>query len=60
MKQIRVGNGMEAGVTQGPMINGQAVEKVEELMGDALAKGAKVALAASGTRWAAPSSSRPS
>ncbi|KAA0680905.1 NADP-dependent succinate-semialdehyde dehydrogenase I [Azospirillum brasilense] len=44
VKQIRVGNGMEAGVTQGPMINGQAVEKVEELMGDALAKGAKVAL----------------
>ena len=44
VKQIRVGNGMEAGVTQGPMINGQAVEKVEELMGDALAKGATVAL----------------
>ncbi len=44
MKQIRVGNGMEAGITQGPMINGQAVEKVEELMGDALAKGATVAL----------------
>ncbi|WP_174436255.1 NADP-dependent succinate-semialdehyde dehydrogenase [Azospirillum brasilense] len=44
VKQIRVGNGMEAGITQGPMINGQAVEKVEELMGDALAKGAKVAL----------------
>lgn len=44
VKQIRVGNGMEAGVTQGPMINSQAVEKVEELMGDALAKGATVAL----------------
>ncbi|CAO3450283.1 Succinate-semialdehyde dehydrogenase [NAD(P)+] (EC 1.2.1.16) [Azospirillum argentinense] len=44
VKQIRVGNGMEAGVTQGPMINGQAVDKVEELMGDALAKGATVAL----------------
>lgn len=44
VKQIRVGNGMEAGVTQGPMINVQAVEKVEELMGDALAKGATVAL----------------
>ncbi|WP_200477147.1 NADP-dependent succinate-semialdehyde dehydrogenase [Azospirillum brasilense] len=44
VKQIRVGNGMEAGITQGPMINGQAVEKVEELMGDALAKGATVAL----------------
>ncbi|CAO3377575.1 NADP-dependent succinate-semialdehyde dehydrogenase [Azospirillum argentinense] len=44
VKQIRVGNGMEAGVTQGPMINGQAVDKVEELMGDALSKGATVAL----------------
>ncbi|TWA76518.1 succinate semialdehyde dehydrogenase [Azospirillum brasilense] len=44
VRQIRVGNGMEAGITQGPMINGQAVEKVEELMGDALAKGATVAL----------------
>ncbi|MCW2244022.1 NAD-dependent succinate-semialdehyde dehydrogenase [Azospirillum canadense] len=44
VKQIRVGNGMEAGVAQGPMINTQAVDKVEELMGDAVAKGAKVAL----------------
>ena len=44
VKQIRVGNGMEAGVQQGPMINAQAIDKVEELMGDAVAKGAKVAL----------------
>ncbi|MBP2314879.1 NAD-dependent succinate-semialdehyde dehydrogenase [Azospirillum soli] len=44
VKQIRVGNGMETGVTQGPMINAQAIDKVEELMGDAVAKGAKVAL----------------
>ena len=44
MKQIRVGNGLEAGVSQGPMINAQAIEKVEELMGDAVAKGATVAL----------------
>jgi succinate-semialdehyde dehydrogenase len=44
VKQIRVGNGMEAGVSQGPMINAQAIDKVEELMGDAVAKGAKVAL----------------
>ncbi|MBP2291754.1 NAD-dependent succinate-semialdehyde dehydrogenase [Azospirillum rugosum] len=44
VKEIRVGNGMEAGINQGPMINAQAVDKVEELMGDAVAKGAKVAL----------------
>ena len=44
VKQIRVGNGMESGVQQGPMINTQAIDKVEELMGDAVAKGAKVAL----------------
>ncbi|WP_448207237.1 NAD-dependent succinate-semialdehyde dehydrogenase [Azospirillum sp. sgz302134] len=44
VKQIRVGNGMDFGVQQGPMINAQAIDKVEELMGDAVAKGATVAL----------------
>ena len=44
VRAIRVGNGLEAGVQQGPMINAQALDKVEELMGDALAKGARVAL----------------
>ncbi|WP_431855653.1 NAD-dependent succinate-semialdehyde dehydrogenase [Azospirillum sp.] len=39
---IKVGNGLEAGITQGPMINAAGVAKVEELLGDALAKGAKV------------------
>ncbi len=39
---IKVGNGLEAGTTQGPMINAAGVAKVEELLGDALAKGAKV------------------
>ncbi len=43
-RQIRVGNGMEPGVHQGPMINRRAIEKVEELIGDAVAKGARVAL----------------
>ncbi len=38
---IKVGNGLEAGTTQGPMINAAGVAKVEELLGDALAKGAK-------------------
>ncbi len=44
VRAIRVGNGLEAGVQQGPMINAQALDKVEELMGDAVAKGARVAL----------------
>ena len=42
VRGINVGNGLEAGVTQGPMINAAGVAKVEELLGDALAKGAKV------------------
>jgi succinate-semialdehyde dehydrogenase/glutarate-semialdehyde dehydrogenase len=39
---MKVGNGFEAGVTQGPLIDRDALAKVEELMADALAKGAKV------------------
>ena len=41
---LRVGNGMDDGVTQGPMINEDAVEKVEAHIGDAVARGATVAL----------------
>ncbi|AWK89270.1 succinate-semialdehyde dehydrogenase (NADP(+)) (plasmid) [Azospirillum thermophilum] len=44
VSRFKVGNGAEAGVTQGPLINPQAVEKVEELLGDAVAKGARVVL----------------
>ncbi len=40
---LMVGRGDEAGVDIGPMISNAAVEKVEELLGDALAKGAVVA-----------------
>jgi succinate-semialdehyde dehydrogenase/glutarate-semialdehyde dehydrogenase len=40
--QMKVGNGFEAGVVQGPLIDGQALAKVEELMADALAQGATV------------------
>jgi succinate-semialdehyde dehydrogenase/glutarate-semialdehyde dehydrogenase len=39
---MKVGNGLEAGVTQGPLIEKKAVEKVEEHIADALAKGAKI------------------
>jgi succinate-semialdehyde dehydrogenase / glutarate-semialdehyde dehydrogenase len=41
---LKIGNGMMPGVEQGPLINMAAVEKVEELIGDATAKGAKIAL----------------
>ena len=41
---LRVGNGMDDGVTQGPMINEDAVEKVEAHIADAVAHGATVAL----------------
>ena len=40
---LKVGNGMEEGVTQGPMINAEAVEKVEAHIKDAVDRGARVA-----------------
>ncbi|MGJ4856766.1 NAD-dependent succinate-semialdehyde dehydrogenase [Labrys sp. KB_33_2] len=39
---LKVGNGLEAGVQQGPLIDEKAVEKVEEHISDAVAKGGKV------------------
>ena len=42
VEALKVGNGMEPGVTQGPLINAEAVEKVEEHIADATGKGAKV------------------
>jgi len=39
---IKVGNGFETGVNQGPLIDDQAVAKVEAHVADALAKGARV------------------
>ncbi len=40
---MRVGDGLEPDVTTGPLIDMGAVEKVEEHIGDAVSKGAKVA-----------------
>jgi succinate-semialdehyde dehydrogenase/glutarate-semialdehyde dehydrogenase len=40
--EMKVGDGAEPGVVQGPLINMDAVEKVERLLGDATAKGAKI------------------
>jgi succinate-semialdehyde dehydrogenase/glutarate-semialdehyde dehydrogenase len=42
VEAMKVGNGMEPGVTQGPLINADAVKKVEEHIGDALKRGASV------------------
>jgi succinate-semialdehyde dehydrogenase/glutarate-semialdehyde dehydrogenase len=44
VKQLKVGNGFEAGVAQGPLIDQAAVEKVEEHISDAVSKGARVLL----------------
>lgn len=41
---LNVGNGVEAGVTTGPMIEEKAVQKVEEHIADATSKGASVIL----------------
>ena len=41
-KSIKVGNGTEAGIVQGPLIEDQAIEKVELHVSDAVSKGAKV------------------
>jgi succinate-semialdehyde dehydrogenase/glutarate-semialdehyde dehydrogenase len=42
VKAMKVGNGFEDGVVQGPLIEEAAVQKVERHVADALAKGAKV------------------
>ena len=39
---IKVGNGMDAGITQGPLIETAALEKVQKHVADALSKGAKL------------------
>lgn len=41
-KQLKVGNGLEEGVKVGPLINEDAIEKVEKHVQDAKDKGAKV------------------
>jgi succinate-semialdehyde dehydrogenase/glutarate-semialdehyde dehydrogenase len=41
---LKVGDGSKDGITQGPLINNQALEKVERLIADATRKGAKIEL----------------
>ncbi|KRE00867.1 NAD-dependent succinate-semialdehyde dehydrogenase [Bosea sp. Root670] len=40
--RLKVGNGTEVGVVQGPLINAKAIEKVERHVADAVANGARV------------------
>jgi succinate-semialdehyde dehydrogenase/glutarate-semialdehyde dehydrogenase len=42
VEKLKVGNGMDEGVTVGPMINADAIKKIEEHVSDALKRGAKV------------------
>jgi succinate-semialdehyde dehydrogenase/glutarate-semialdehyde dehydrogenase len=42
VKALKVGNGVEPGVVQGPLIDRAALDKVEELVADAVAQGARV------------------
>ena len=42
VEALKVGNGVEAGVNQGPLIDAKAVAKIEEHIADARAKGAVV------------------
>ncbi|OJU51656.1 MAG: succinate-semialdehyde dehydrogenase (NADP(+)) [Mesorhizobium sp. 61-13] len=41
-KKLKVGSGLDDGVQQGPLIDVKAVEKVEEFIEDAVAKGGKI------------------
>jgi succinate-semialdehyde dehydrogenase/glutarate-semialdehyde dehydrogenase len=42
VEQLRVGNGLEEGVEQGPLIDEKALEKVEALIADAVSAGARI------------------
>ncbi len=42
VEAMKVGNGFDDGVSQGPLINADAVKKVEAHIADAVAKGAKI------------------
>jgi succinate-semialdehyde dehydrogenase / glutarate-semialdehyde dehydrogenase len=44
VKELKVGDGTETGVTTGPLINAAAIAKIEEHIEDAVKKGAKIML----------------
>ncbi len=43
-KAIKIGNGLEQGVSQGPLIDQAAIEKVERHVADAVSKGAQLVI----------------
>ena len=59
VKKLAVGPGSEAGINIGPLINSEAIAKVETLVADAVKKGAKV-LTGGGLDAAGPLFYRPS
>ncbi|MBZ8117602.1 NAD-dependent succinate-semialdehyde dehydrogenase [Roseovarius sp. LXJ103] len=44
VKKLKIGDGMEEGVTLGPLINADAITKVQEHVADAKAKGAQIVM----------------
>jgi succinate-semialdehyde dehydrogenase/glutarate-semialdehyde dehydrogenase len=44
VKKLKVGNGLEEGVTQGPVINQAAINKITSHVDDAIAKGGRILL----------------
>ncbi|NMM37787.1 MAG: NAD-dependent succinate-semialdehyde dehydrogenase [Glaciimonas sp.] len=46
VQALEVGNGLDEGVMQGPLIDQRAIDKVERLVADAIQKGAQVVLGA--------------
>lgn len=58
VSKLKVGDGLEEGVTQGPLIDRSAIDKVEEHIADATSRGAKIAAGgkphAKGGTWFEP------
>jgi succinate-semialdehyde dehydrogenase/glutarate-semialdehyde dehydrogenase len=50
VKQLKMGNGADEGVTIGPLINDDAFEKVSAIMNQATANGARVLIGGKGTQ----------
>lgn len=44
MKELKVGDGREKGVTIGPLINDKAIEKIEKMLEEAVSGGARILL----------------
>lgn len=42
--QLKIGYGFESDVTQGPLINKNAIQKVEKLVSDSVTKGGQIVL----------------